>query len=90
MNSYLISSYFKIWLFVEKIDDTNFRMLCVNQNKKQVRIPQNIKIYNDNQGRFMEEDMQQFFTLNNTDNHSIYFNDMHILDFSHSRLWEVI
>ena len=89
MNNYLISSFLRIWLTVEKIDETTFKAIFVNKDNEQVMIPQKFKIHNDNYSCFVEENPKQYFILNNTDNHSIYLNENHILDFSHGRLWKV-
>jgi hypothetical protein len=89
MNNYLISSFFKIWLLVEKVDDSSFRAIFVNKERQQVMVPEGIQIHNDHKQYFLEKNSQQCFTLSNTDNHTIYLNGDHILDFSHSRLWKV-
>ena len=89
MNSYLISSFFKIWLLVEKVDDSYFKAIFVNKDCEIVMIPDGIQIHNDHKQCFLEKNSKQCFKLSTTDNHTIYLNKNHILDFSHSRLWEV-
>jgi hypothetical protein len=87
MNSYLISSFHKIWLKVEKVNDTDYYLYFVNNQGEKVRAPNTLDIINDNKGTALEKYSNECYKLNNIHNHSIFYNNKHILDFSHNRLW---
>ena len=76
MNSYLISSFYKIWLTTEKVSDEEYRIYFVDCENRKVNIPYGLEIYNDHCGRFMEK-INYYYSLNANNNHTIYLNETH-------------
>ena len=67
----------------------NYKIYVVNNNNERIRIPKELKIYNDHKGANLEKMVGEYYNVNNTDNYSIFYREEHIMDFSHNRLWDV-
>ena len=78
-----------IYLKAEKVKDDEYILYATNLKYEKIMMSYNFVIYNDHKGRVVERGVSGCYELNNVDNYTIYYNDIHVMDFSHSRLWKV-
>jgi hypothetical protein len=89
MDTVLISSSRRIWLKVEPIAENIYRMYCINGKNEPVRMPESMIVYCDHANRVLDKGEDESIFINSFENHTIYYQDTHVLDFSHKTFWRV-